>query len=101
MIRALFFDRDNTLTLDRGYTFKVEDLNLLPGTLESMKYAKSRGILIFLITNQSGISRGMYRLAQAEEFNRALEKTLGMQFDGIGICPHLESDMCTCRKPAI
>lgn len=100
MIRALFFDRDNTLTLDHGFTFKVEDLVLLPWAHDIISYAKSQSLLIFLITNQSGIGRGMYGLAQAEEFNKALEVTLGIQFDGIGICPHLESDICTCRKPA-
>ena len=59
-LSAVFFDRDNTLTLDEGYTWKVEDLRWLPGATQTVKMLNDRGVYVFLITNQAGVAKGKF-----------------------------------------
>jgi D-glycero-D-manno-heptose 1,7-bisphosphate phosphatase len=97
--KALFFDRDNTLNIDNGFTHKVDELMLLPGAAEILKWGRANNYLLCLITNQSGIGRGYYSREAAFEFIFALEKATNKAFDAICMCPHLSEDNCECRKP--
>jgi D-glycero-D-manno-heptose 1,7-bisphosphate phosphatase len=97
--KALFFDRDNTLSFDAGYTYKLGDLELMPWARQIVKWGREHGYTLCLITNQSGIGRGYYSSEEAFEFIFALEQAIGEQFDAICMCPHLQSDECDCRKP--
>jgi D-glycero-D-manno-heptose 1,7-bisphosphate phosphatase len=102
MPRAVFLDRDNTLVYDSGYTHRVDDLQLLPGVAEGLAQLQAEGFMLFIVTNQSGIGRGLYTVEQFQAFQRALDVELGQY--GVTIrksyfCPHLPEDGCACRKP--
>ena len=99
MNKAVFLDRDGTLNLDTGYP-KPEDLQLLPSVPEALKLLRDRGYLLILVTNQSGIGRGMLTLAEFWEFNDKLQSSLELKFDDIMFCPHAPWHNCLCRKPS-
>ena len=71
--RALFLDRDDTLVRDAGYMSRPEQIELLPGVAEALRDARAAGFRLYLVTNQSGINRGFYALADALACNRRLE----------------------------
>jgi D-glycero-D-manno-heptose 1,7-bisphosphate phosphatase len=89
---ALFLDRDGTLTRDAGYTFRVADLDWLPGAQEAIVAAQQRGALVILITNQSGIGRGYYTEADMDAFHAAMQADLavfGARLDALYHCPFI------------
>lgn len=99
----MFLDRDGTLTVDRGYTHRVEDYRLLPGVVEGLRALARAGYALAVVTNQSGIDLGHFGLAELETFHRHLIDDLSRQ--GVTIetalhCPHLPDAGCACRKPA-
>jgi D-glycero-D-manno-heptose 1,7-bisphosphate phosphatase len=61
--RALFLDRDGVINLDHGYVHKLEDFQFVEGVFDLCRHAISKGYLIFVITNQAGIGRGLYSVA--------------------------------------
>ena len=103
MTRFVFLDRDGTLVRDHGYTHRLEDYALLPGVVPALHRLASAGFGLAIITNQSGIGRGLFTLADYHAFERRLERDLAAQ--GVHIaasffCPHRPEDGCACRKPA-
>ena len=70
---ALFLDRDDTIVRDEGYMSRPEQIVLLPGAADALRRARAAGFRLYLVTNQSGINRGFYTLADAEACNRRLE----------------------------
>ena len=62
MNKALFIDRDGVLNQDKGYTHKISDLKLLDGVLEGLQRFQSLDYKIIIITNQSGIARGLFKI---------------------------------------
>jgi rfaE bifunctional protein nucleotidyltransferase chain/domain len=101
MKQAIFLDRDGTLNVDNGYTYKLEDFKLHDGVIEGLTLLKKE-FLFFIVTNQSGIGRGYYSLEQAKAFNKRLTSTLrekGIVIEEVLICPHLPEEPCSCRKP--
>ena len=58
--KALFLDRDGVVNVDGGYVHRIEDFQLVPGILELCRRAKEKGYLVIVVTNQSGIGRGMF-----------------------------------------
>lgn len=109
MKKAVFLDRDGTLNPDPGYISDPADFNLFPGVAEALKRLQSAGYLLILITNQSGISRGLITVEQLETIHGKLQQQLseaGCRLDAIYYCPHHPdfppvdglSD-CNCRKP--
>jgi D-glycero-D-manno-heptose 1,7-bisphosphate phosphatase len=102
MPRAVFLDRDNTLVRDAGFVHRVEDLELLPGVPEGLARLRDAGFLLFIVTNQSGIGRGLYTTEQFLAFQEALYERLrehGVEIEGTYFCPHTPEDDCDCRKP--
>jgi histidinol-phosphate phosphatase family protein len=104
--KLLLVDRDNTLVEDLGYTYLVSELRFMPQAIEALKYAKSLGYLIAIVTNQSGIARGLFSRAQMELFHLQLVELLNqskVNVELILVCPHLPSPkghpICSCRKP--
>lgn len=108
MKRAIFLDRDNTIILDRGYTYKIEDLEFLPGTFEGLKKLQREYILIIL-TNQEGIPMGYFKPEDYEKFRNNMHSKLkekGIMITAEYHCPHLidgnveeyKKD-CNCHKP--
>jgi D-glycero-D-manno-heptose 1,7-bisphosphate phosphatase len=88
--RAVFLDRDGTLTEDRGYTYRVEDLRLLPGVVDGLRRLDRLGFRLVITTNQSGVARGYFTEAQAEAFHVALVARLaaaGVPVAAVYSCP--------------
>ena len=103
MTRAVFLDRDGTLTRDDGgYTHRVEDLEILPGVVPGLARLRDAGFELVIVTNQSGIGRGLFSEAAFLAFQDALTATLaadGNAIRGTFHCPHAPDAGCACRKP--
>ena len=109
MNKALFLDRDGVINIDHGYTYKVSDLNLLEGVIEGLQAISHLDYKIFIITNQSGIARGLFGIDDLHFFMNYLLKILAKNDVNISdyfFCPHhLEGTIkaftkkCSCRKP--
>ena len=107
---ALFLDRDGTLNVDRGYTFRPADLVWQTEAREAVRCANRAGYYVFVVTNQSGVSRGLFTDADVQAFHAAMQSSLfevEAHIDAIEWCPHhvdgtIErySKPCRRRKPA-
>lgn len=90
---AAFLDRDNVLNVDRGYTHRVEDLEWMPGARESVLQLNEAGYFVFVVTNQSGVARGLYGEAQVALFHERMQADLaevGAHVDAFFHCPFHE-----------
>jgi D-glycero-D-manno-heptose 1,7-bisphosphate phosphatase len=102
LAKVAFLDRDGTINTDHGYVYRVEDWQLLDGAIEGMRLLQSAGFRLAVVTNQSGIARNYYRLADVELLHAHMRRQLqaaGIQLDAVALCPHGESPACMCRKP--
>lgn len=105
MNKAAFFDRDGTINVDTGYLYEPEKLEFIPGVPELIRKYNKEGYLVIVITNQSGIARGIFNVEQMERFNahmnRRLQDEYGAHIDDFYYCPHLPeiTGECNCRKP--
>ena len=98
---AVFVDRDGTIMEDCDYCSDPKDVKIFPGVPEALRRLKSRGFKLIIITNQSGIGRG---LMTAEQYH-AVEGEVGRQIGGDLIdatyfCPDVPGPNSSCRKPA-
>lgn len=110
MNRALFLDRDGTIVQEVHYLRRVEDVKLLPGAGYALAAARRNGYLLFLVSNQAGIARGMFTEQELKLVHVALQMQLelfGVRFDDFRYCPHHPEGnvswyarACHCRKPA-
>jgi len=106
---AVFFDRDDTLIHDTGYMFKISDFQWLKGATESLCALSAASIPIFIVTNQGGIGKGLFTLAQMHAFHDHLcsqASKAGSHITDIAYCPHHPEAViaelktpCKCRKP--
>lgn len=107
--RAAFIDRDGVLNVDHGYVYRAEDFEWLPGAVQALQRLQAAGYALVIVTNQSGVARGMYTEADVARLHDFVEDDLrrqGVQLTGIYACPHhpqaaLEAfrQECDCRKP--
>ncbi|HSN36134.1 MAG TPA: HAD-IIIA family hydrolase [Arthrobacter sp.] len=98
-LRAVLFDRDGTLVRDVPYNGHPARVRPMPQAKEVLQYLRSLGLATGVLSNQSGIGRGILTIDQVAAVNVRIEQLLG-PFDVWGICPHLPEDGCACRKPA-
>ena len=96
---AVFLDRDGTLIEEVNYLSRVEDLRLFPFTADAVKLLKESGFLAIVVTNQSGIGRGVFDEASMHAVHEAIQSELSGMIDAFYFCPHLPCDGCRCRKP--
>jgi D-glycero-D-manno-heptose 1,7-bisphosphate phosphatase len=106
---AAFIDRDGVLNEDRGYVHRIEDFVWLPGAIEALARLQQAGYALVIVTNQSGIARGLYTMADLDALNAHIEGELrrhGVALTGIYACPHHPQAVqaayrldCACRKP--
>jgi D-glycero-D-manno-heptose 1,7-bisphosphate phosphatase len=106
---AIFIDRDGTINEDSGYISTPDDLIIYPFAAEAVRLINESNLKAIVITNQSGIARGIYTEADLDAIhNRMLEELArdGAHIDAIYYCPHhprIGDDryrkMCDCRKP--
>lgn len=107
---AAFLDRDGVLNVDRGYTFKPEDLAMIPTAAAAVRLLNTAGYYVFVVSNQSGVARGFYTEAAVDLFNTRIQDILlieGAHIDAFYYCPHHPDGaikelaiQCRCRKPA-
>ena len=95
----VLFDRDGTLVHDVPYNGDPELVRPVDGAREALDELRIRGVRIGLVSNQSGVGRGLLTLDQVEAVNARLAELLG-PFDTVQVCPHTPEDGCGCRKPA-
>ena len=100
---AVFLDRDGVLIEDSGYPHREADLILIPGAARAIAAIKATGALAIIVTNQSGVARGLFSLEQMETFNTRLVETLaadGGRIDAVYACPfHAEAVDDRLRHP--
>jgi D-glycero-D-manno-heptose 1,7-bisphosphate phosphatase len=88
---CLFLDRDGVVIEDIGYPGRAEDANLIPQTLETIRVANDRGFVVGLVTNQSGIARGLFGWDGFEAVQSVIDEALnahGAHLDFVLACPH-------------
>ena len=98
---AAFLDRDGTLMEDSGFIGDPARIRILPGVPEALVALAQAGYERIVVTNQSGVARGMFGNADVINVNAALARQLagfGAAIDAFYFCSHLED--CDCRKPA-
>jgi heptosyltransferase-2 len=100
---VVYLDRDGTLNFDPGYLNQPEQLRLLPGAGQAVARLNRAGFNTVVLSNQSGLARGLITQDQLEAIHQRLRELLaedGARLDGIFICPHHPDEGCACRKPA-
>jgi D-glycero-D-manno-heptose 1,7-bisphosphate phosphatase len=98
-LKAVLFDRDGTLVVDVPYNGDPDEVRPFPGARRVLDELRSRGLATGVLSNQSGIARGILTRWQVESVNARVEDLLG-PFDVWEVCPHADEDGCLCRKPA-
>jgi histidinol-phosphate phosphatase family protein len=103
---AAFLDRDGTIIHDARYLASPDDVRLLPGVAATMRRLNDAGILVIVVTNQSGIARHYLTVDDYERVRRELERLLaaeGAHIDATYLCPHHPEfgGPCLCRKPEV
>jgi len=103
MKRAVFLDRDGTLIEERDYLWRPEDVVIFPGTGKALGRLQRAGFELFLVSNQSGVGRGYFTLADVERVNRHLSAELArenVQFRKLYIAPEAPGQPSRGRKPS-
>lgn len=108
--RAAFLDRDGVINVDHGYVFRREDFQFVPGTLAACAQLHGQGFALVVVTNQSGIGRGLYGeddFRRLTDWMRGEFAAAGAPLAGVYHCPHHPQALlpeyrrnCDCRKPA-
>lgn len=108
---AAFLDRDGVLNVDRGYAHRPDQLEWIDGAPEAVRLLNDAGYLVIVVTNQSGIARGLYDEDAVRRFHAHMQTALqghGAHVDAFYYCPHHPEGSvsqyalrCNCRKPAI
>jgi D-glycero-D-manno-heptose 1,7-bisphosphate phosphatase len=103
---AAFLDRDGTIIEERNFISRPEDVVLLPGAADALGALRRLGYALVLVTNQSGIARGLFGEPEFRAVQQRLAELLaaeGVTLDGVYWCPHHPdfSGPCACRKPGL
>jgi histidinol-phosphate phosphatase family protein len=99
---GVFLDRDGTIVVERGYLSDPDDIELLPGVGSSLRRLKAAGYPLVVVSNQSGVGRGLFpesRVHEAMARLRTVLRAQGVELDAIYFCPHRPEAGCACRKP--
>lgn len=106
---AVFLDRDGVLNIDSGYVYEISKFQWAEGALEAVKLLHLAGYYVFVVTNQSGIGRGLYSEVQFNELTHWIHEQVeihGGLITATYFCPHHPTEglgvyrkICLCRKP--
>lgn len=101
---AVFLDRDGVLTEEKSYVCNIEELTIFPYAKDCVCQIKDKGYYAIVITNQSGVARGLFSEEALQEMNAYLIEKTGV--DAVYYCPHHKDGKlekyrkeCNCRKP--
>jgi D-glycero-D-manno-heptose 1,7-bisphosphate phosphatase len=97
--RAVLFDRDGTLIVDVPYLTDPDGVRPVPDARRTLDGLRAQGIAVGVVSNQSGVARGLISREQLARVNDRVEHELG-PFGTFQFCPHGPGDGCACRKPA-
>jgi D-glycero-D-manno-heptose 1,7-bisphosphate phosphatase len=103
MNQAVFLDRDGTIITEKEYLFRPEEVVVFPGAAAALKRLSGAGFKLFIVSNQSGVGRGYYTLADVEAVNRHLTDELardGVHFEKIYFAPEAPEQPSRGRKPS-
>jgi HAD superfamily hydrolase (TIGR01662 family) len=95
----VLFDRDGTLVRDVPYNREPDAVEALPGAEDAVRRVRAAGLATGVVTNQSGVGRGLLTDADVGAVNSRVDALLG-PFDVWAVCPHHPDEGCSCRKPA-
>ncbi|WP_238451695.1 HAD-IIIA family hydrolase, partial [Micromonospora sp. 4G55] len=95
----MLLDRDGTLVEDVPYNGDPEKVRPMPGARAALDRLRAAGLRLGVVTNQSGLAKGLFTAAQMRAVHARIETLLG-PFDTWQVCPHDDGDDCACRKPA-
>lgn len=101
-IDTILLDRDGTLIEERHYLRDPDGVALVPGAAAAMHRLTEHGVRFFVISNQSGIGRGLLTLADYQAVHERLRELLAaadVRLTDTAFCPHTPEDNCACRKP--
>ena len=98
--KAVFIDRDGTMIFDHGYIRDPKKVEILPNVIDALGLLLKNGFLVFVVTNQSGIGRGMMTVSDVDNVNNRMLELIGRnKIKEILMCPHGPEENCPCRKP--
>jgi D-glycero-D-manno-heptose 1,7-bisphosphate phosphatase len=103
--RVVFIDRDGVINQypgDGHYVSSVKEFKFIPGSLEGIRKLYEKGFKVVVISNQSGVAKGLYDCQELEKINKKIRRELKrnrVELSGIYYCPHNPEDNCSCRKP--
>lgn len=100
--KVVILDRDGTIVIDRNYLCDAAGLQFLPGAIEGLRSMHEQGYRLIVITNQSGVGRGMFSLEALQLMNLRLQQMIedqGARLERVYFCPHRPEEHCLCRKP--
>jgi D-glycero-D-manno-heptose 1,7-bisphosphate phosphatase len=99
---AVFLDRDGTICEEMGYINHIDRLQIFSYAAEAIRHLNEAQIPVVVITNQSGIARGIFPESLVHQIHKKMIAELasgGAWIDAIYFCPHKKDDACDCRKP--
>jgi histidinol-phosphate phosphatase family protein len=100
--RFVLLDRDGTINVERNYLSDPDQVELIPGAAQGLAEMARLGLKLLVVTNQSGVGRGLFDLARLDAVHGRLRELLrpeGVELAGIFACTHRPDEGCTCRKP--
>jgi D-glycero-D-manno-heptose 1,7-bisphosphate phosphatase len=100
--RVVILDRDGTIVIDRGYLADPDGLEFMPTAAEALCLLFNHGYRLVVVTNQSGVGRGLFSMDRLDAMNARLEAMVagaGARLSKIYFCPHTPEANCLCRKP--
>ena len=100
--KVVFIDRDGTIIVEKDFIRSPEEIQFIPGSVEAIKDLRVLGYKIIVVSNQSGIGRGILTEKMVKEVNDSFIRQLkdrGAPIDALYYCPHHPDDGCVCRKP--
>ncbi|MFH1782712.1 MAG: D-glycero-beta-D-manno-heptose 1,7-bisphosphate 7-phosphatase [Candidatus Omnitrophota bacterium] len=104
-MKAIFLDRDGVINIDPGkgdYIKSWKEFEFFPGSIEAIKRLNKAGYSIFVISNQAGVSKGLYTSDDLEDITDNMLKEIeknGGKIESVNYCVHLPDEDCSCRKP--
>ena len=101
-MRVVFLDRDGTLNVDVGYVHRIQDWRFTQRAVEAVRMLRDAGFAVALVSNQSGIARGLFTAQDVDRLHAQVRELLvrdGADLDAVAYCPHAPGEGCGCRKP--